>query len=219
MSVQVAETSFVEQLPQCGSCGRLNDKDASSCARCGESLKVGCPNCKVVNESENRACKKCGVSIGDAALVRQILHDAQLALARGETQHAEQLVCEAKVYWSSSEEVKAVLQRVVQQTEQEEQLEEQLSHTVDEKRFCKAAKLLTTCRRIGRFRETQRHLERSIKSAFAAAERHVDRARAFERQGKVGDAIDAYSDAIRECQDYPEALDGLAKFPPEALAA
>ena len=86
-SVQVPESIQASEMQQCA-CGVLSPGSAAACGTCGDPLTVHCPKCKVPNPSENRACWKCGFPVGDAWLVRRLIRDADLALARGEAEAA-----------------------------------------------------------------------------------------------------------------------------------
>lgn len=213
-SVQVPQAVQAARLLRCV-CGVLNPEQAAACGACGEPLKLECPKCRTVNPSENRACTKCGFAVGDAPLVRRLIRDADLALADGHVKQAMQLVQKAKVYWPDSPEVRDRLARLAQKQAEEQQAHQKLTAALAARRFVEAQSLLTAWKRLAPDHPDQAGIEQQITRALRSAREHVARAQALQQAGKSDDAIDAYGEALRECQDLAEAREGLARCPPD----
>jgi hypothetical protein len=215
-SVQVPPSDGGAKLQRCGNCGILNAEKALACRECGEPLTVECPRCKTVNPSENRACLKCGFTVGDAALVRRLLRDADLAVARGETRDALRLLHEAEIYWPESADIQSRRAAFEKRLEEEKQLHQQILNALTQRRFLEARRLLASFKRTAANHPDTVKLGQQIDVALKVANQNLQQAAALERAGRVDDAMGSYSEALRECQDLQAARDGLAKCPPSA---
>lgn len=212
-SVEVATEVQAAKLQRCV-CGVLSPEQATACGACGEPLRVECPRCRTVNPSENRACSSCGFSVGDAALVRRRLREADLALARNDTPEAVRLLEESLVYWPGYAEAERRLAALRQRQAEQERAFQPLARAVAERRFREAERLLAPLRAAHPTRPGLPELHTQIAAALGRARQHLARGQQLERAGKGDDALDAFAEALRECQDLDEARDALARCPP-----
>lgn len=215
-SVEVPQATATVNLRRCGACGTLNDEKAAACRDCGQPLTVECPKCRTVNASDNRACTACGFSVGDAFLVRRLLRDADHAFAQGANRVAAMLLKEAQVYWHESTDIRSRLEAVGKREREETEAYNQVMAAVADHRFVEGKRLLGNLKRLSPDHPGAGTLERQIDTGLEAAKKHAGRGRTLEQSGKLDDAIDAYTDALRECKDLTDAIIGLAKCPPEA---
>lgn len=215
---KLSETKAATLL-QCGKCGVLNEARAKVCRDCGSPLWIDCPKCQARTASDHAVCVECGFRIGDVWTVRRLVGDADRALKRGAVQHAAECLHEAELLWPEWEEIHTRLKEVHKRQDEQRELVDRLRVSVAERRLEEAARLLASCREkdlLGKDLET---LQTGIESGLEMARRMMERARNAARNGRSDEAVDGYLDVLRECQDYREALEGLAKCPPEPPGA
>ncbi|MEI8372629.1 MAG: hypothetical protein WCJ35_07325 [Planctomycetota bacterium] len=218
-AVELPPSGAGGRVQACGTCGVINAAEAEVCVACGEPLWIDCPQCRAYTASETVVCTRCGFKVGNIALVRRLVHDAQRAFADRDFEAAERSLREAGDLWKDCPNIAGLRDQISQQKrkthEEERQAAEQIHRAIGESRFMAAERLLAESRQRGVVLTETTAWEKQIRMALDAAQRHVEYAHQRERTGSIDDAIDAYSEALRECQDFREAAEGLRKCPPD----
>jgi hypothetical protein len=75
----------VSDYPQCSICGAIADsKDQTNCGNCGHPFQIPCGNCGRQVPVANSHCPHCGSSLADAALMLDLLRQAEDTMAAGD---------------------------------------------------------------------------------------------------------------------------------------
>ncbi|MEI8372625.1 MAG: zinc ribbon domain-containing protein [Planctomycetota bacterium] len=224
-AVEVPHGDGPDRVHACGACGVINATEATVCASCGEPLWIACPSCQTRNASETVICPRCGFKVGNAALVRRMERDAQRSLGDGDFTAAERYVREAEELWNDSPSLRKLRDQLHEhKLQNQERLQKnadtakKLQDAMIHKRFAEAQALVIDVAHCdpnyAKLNEYRGQIEKAINEAHG----HVDRARLEERNGRIDEAVNAYGDALRACDDYPDAQRGLEKHPPKPPA-
>jgi hypothetical protein len=88
-----------ESLQLCGFCSALAAATATSCATCGQPLKMDCPRCGTECARANSVCSNCGFSVGDATVVEALLAEGKHLAQAGQIAGAKDRIERALDYW------------------------------------------------------------------------------------------------------------------------
>ncbi len=201
----------VEEMKQCGNCGLMNTPGSKNCAVCGSPLEVVCPNCKYISANTYTSCSKCGFPIGDMSNAPPLLKEAKVAKADGNDKKAAQLLNKVLSFWPNHPEALAILQEIKTKATEISQLAQQLDDLVTQRKYYSARPLLFKLKYIDASHPLVA-LESLVNDKINAAESWVKKAKTAT---KGDDGLDCFNQALLECKDYPEAIEGIAKYPPE----
>jgi hypothetical protein len=200
-----------EEMRQCGNCGVMNTAESKNCAACGYPLVVPCPKCKHSNPSTNTNCSKCGFPIGDMPNALPLIKAAKEAKANGDVKKAAGLFRQALLLWPDHPEVMLILQEIESREKEVSQLAQELDDRVNDRKYYTARQVLFKLKQLDGA-HPQLSVESMINGKINTAEFWVKKA---GTASKGDDALDFFNQALLECKDCREALDGMAKFPPE----
>jgi hypothetical protein len=212
-AIQVPAVSRWKDWQRCA-CGALLGPTEGHCGQCGLELSIACPRCTTATPAANRACAKCGFPVGDATVVRRLRQEAEKALARGEVDQALRYVDEALVYWPGATDLVTLRARIMQRRQEGDTLLRRLDEALVQQQVVAAEKLLEEFEKQAPGRAEAASRRKTIAERLKRAGECVARARQEEQAGRAEAAIAAYSEALRDCRDLRDALDGLARFPP-----
>lgn len=201
----------VEDMKQCGVCGLMNTSDAKNCVACGYPLEVVCPKCKNTGSSTDINCCKCGFPIGDMPNAPPLVKEAKEAKAGGDIKKAADLSRKALLFWPGNPEALAILQEIETRETEISQLAQQLNEQVNQKKYYSARQVLFKLKHLENTHPLL-SVESKIDAQISAAESLVKKAKTA---AKGDDALDFFSLALLECKDCREAVEGMAKYPPE----
>ncbi len=198
-------------MKPCGNCGLLNTPDAKNCSGCGYLLEVHCPKCKSTNPSTSMNCSKCGFPIGDMPNALPLVKEAKEAHAGGDIKKAAGLFRKALLFWPDHPEALAVLQEIETREKEISKLSQELDELVNDRKYYKAHQVLSRLKQLDGT-QAQFSNEAKITAKISSAESWIIKARTA---AKGDDALDYFNQALLECKDCREAIEGMAKFPPE----
>jgi hypothetical protein len=201
----------VEEMKACGNCGVVNPKDAKNCFGCGFPLNVDCPGCQKKNPCTNTNCTQCGFPIGDMPNAMPLLKEAKEARAHNDHPKAAAALRKALLFWPDHPEAVSMLRKIEDREQEITQLAQELGDRLDEKKYYAARQLFFRLKRLDPA-HPQLSLETTIEGKIKSAESWVKKARTA---AKGDDALDCFSRALMECKDCREAVEGMAKYPPD----
>ncbi|MEK7989371.1 MAG: zinc ribbon domain-containing protein [Thiotrichaceae bacterium] len=218
-AVETTTKLSVDEMMQCGYCGYLNSHHAKHCEQCGNELHIYCPKCSTKNIASVKACKKCGFFIGDMANATSLIRQARQALANQSLENAERLLKQAEIYYPNHSEINTLLQQI--QTEKQKAQDKKdeikkivtsLNQAVNGRRFYTARTILTTLRQEDAKHPELTRQQHLIEQKIQAAEQCLYKAKSITQSDE---RLEAYISALSEALDCQEALDEMAKIPPE----
>lgn len=213
IAVQIPYKFSVDEMKQCGRCGTMNISEAKSCDSCAYSLEIECPNlkCKKQNRSSSKVCIQCGFIIGDMPNAIDLIKHGKLALSDNDLDNAYSLLKKADIYWPNNPEIIKNIDIIETKRKNIQEIINELTSSISQKLFYKARGLINKLR----FVDSKNLLlsnEESINRKIENAEQLVKKAKSSSNNDL---AIDFYSDAINECKDCQDAIDGMSKSSPE----
>lgn len=201
----------VDEMKQCAHCGIMNGSDARNCTSCGYPLDLTCPKCNKVNRASNANCGNCGFAIGDMLNAIPLLRNAKTSWAGGDMKKTAQRLLKVLYFWPAHPEAQGMLQQIKDKEKEIDNLATKLEELIHKKRFNEARQVLFRLK--GKDSgHPQLSRETMINANISAAEKWIKKAAAAI---KSDDVLDCFSKALLECGDCREAIDGMAKYPPD----
>jgi len=210
-AVHTSDNPDVYETRQCGVCAIVNPPGSSNCSDCGYPLIVECPKCKNASPSIAHVCNKCGFHIGDMPNAIRLIKKGKDALAKKDLDAAISLFQQAEVYWPDHPEIINSIQNIRSQKHAVDQVVQEIHSLINNRLFYQSRQSLAKLKNLNQS-HPELSLEKKINQKIAAAEAWVKKAKVATDGDKI---IDAYSAAIAECKDCQEAIEGMAKLPPD----
>ncbi|RLC21773.1 MAG: hypothetical protein DRI57_01535 [Deltaproteobacteria bacterium] len=210
-AVNIPAKLSIDEMRQCGVCGIMNLSGSSNCSDCGHPLIVKCPKCKHTSPSTAHVCNKCGFHIGDMPNATRLIEKGKVALAQKDLDGAISLFQQAGVFWPDHPEITNSILHIRSQKHAVEQVVQKIHSLINNRLFYQSRQALAKLRNLDQS-HPELSLGKKINQKIAAAESWVKKAKTATDGDKI---IDAYSTAITECKDCQEAIEGMAKLPPD----
>ena len=216
-AISIGGADVIAQQQMCGYCRALNDPQAHFCVKCACELRLACPKCKEPTATDAAACSKCGFPVGNRYLVDSLLEECVRLLAARNFTEASALIGRAAEAWRSAQPADARTQQIqarraeVDAAHQAQQRTGQrLRRLMDERRYFEAREVFATL--APDTVPDQEIMRRTVSNGIAQAQQTLQRA--LGATIAPDDAADICQQALRQCADYKEARDLLAKNPP-----
>ena len=201
----------VEKMQQCGLCGLMNMPGSKNCADCGTPLAVDCPECNHSNPSTHANCGQGGFPVGDMLNAIPLITAARKRKNGGNNKETAALLREALSFWPRHPEALPLLEEIEKKEKEISNLNRELNNLVSEQKFYKAHQVLFNLKQLDG-KHPSLSLAAKIQPKINAAESWIKKARIA---AKGDDAMDCFTRAILECKDCREAIDNMAKYPPD----
>ncbi len=209
------------KLQVCGYDHQINPPDAVHCKACGRPLVEPCPKCSAPVPTAEGACAKCGFPAGNRLLVDQLCAEAEEASSLSDFDRASELLFRASQAWpqattgSFAERIRSLNERVKSASQEKVSLLASLTDATSQGRLYAARDLLD---RVQRFLPPGAEALRSVKERVEAGLRTTARLLEAARTQGASDPeaqVRAYQGVLEVCADCREALEALARTPPE----
>ena len=209
------------KLQGCGYCRKFSQPGVKHCTGCGRALVEPCPRCSSPVPTAEGACSQCGFPAGNRLLVDQLCAEAEEAFLLSELDRASELLSQASQAWlqattgTLAERIRSLNERVKSASQEKDSLLSSLRDATSQGQLYAARDLLD---RVQRFfppgAEALRSVKERVETGLRATARLLEAARtqgASDPEAQVR----AYQGVLEVCADCREALEGLARTPPE----
>jgi hypothetical protein len=214
-TLEMSTKLSVDSMQRCGACGVMNSPKAWKCFSCAYDLNIQCPKCKEDHASTIQICDQCGFSLRDMPNAIFLLRRGRLALADNEMALAKNLLSRAGVFWPDHPELVELMDKIRLQEKAVTEAARDLHSQINKEFFYGARKNLSELRRVDPSHPDLSYAK-TIHQKIDNAEQWIKKAKAAS---SGDDRIEAYSAAISECKDCQQAIEGLAKSPPDPPAS
>jgi hypothetical protein len=205
-----------EDLRQCGYCFALQaDSRAQNCRACGDSLLVACPRCGSTMPTTHAACTSCGYRVGDAPIVKSLLHEGQQRALAGDFVAALASIDRALLYWPGWEPATTVRKDIEERRAARDAALAALEALVRAQNLVEARDAMDRLRRRFGSAGAERFEER-ITAGLSRAEALEREGETLRAAGRIDEALVRYEQALEECADLSRARAALSAFPPAA---
>ncbi len=202
------------ELPQCSICGTIAERaDQSNCGSCGHPYQIPCGKCGRPVVVAHAACPHCGASLAAAALMLDLLREAEAALTAGAWSTAAGLLARLDATWPDWGPAAALKQRLDARRDSHDRALQALRELVAERRLYAACDAFERERaRLGEsFGEP---LRTELAARIGRAEQAFQAGELAERAGRADAAFDGFEAAVQIAADHPGAAAALARMPP-----
>jgi hypothetical protein len=209
------------KLQGCGYCRKLSQPGAKHCTGCGRALVEPCPRCSSSVPTVDGACAQCGFPVGNRLLIDQLCSEAEEASSLSDFDRASELLLQASQAWPQvttgilAERIRSLNERVKSASQEKDSIFSSLRDAASQGQLYAARDLLD---RVQRFfppgAEALRSIKERVESGLRATARLLEAARTQGASGPEAQ-VRAYQGVLEVCADCREALEALARTPPE----
>ena len=211
----------LRKLQACGYCPKLSPPGTRHCTGCGRALVEKCPKCSNPVPTAERACAECGFPAGNRRLVEVLSSQAEEAIRLHDLDDAAELLAQASRAWPQAtsgtvkEGIRSLSDRVESARRERESLLSSLRDATAQGRLFAARDMLDRVERL--FPLGAQELswaKEEVETGMRATTRLLDAARAQGASDPEA-RVRAHQAVLEVCADCREALEALAKTPPE----
>lgn len=209
------------KLQVCGYDRQINPPGAVLCIGCGRPLVEECPKCSGPVPTDQGACANCGFPTGNRLLVEELCRQTEEACGDHDFEQALKLLVQASRAWPQvtkgiqAERIRSLSERVQSATRERDSKLTLLREAASQGRLYAARDLLDHSQRLFPVgAEALRSIKEEVVSGLRATARLLEDARMRDARDPEAQ-VQAYQRVLEVCADCREALEGLAKTPPE----
>jgi hypothetical protein len=209
------------KLQVCGYDGQINPPQAVCCTSCGRPLVEECPKCSSPVPTDQGACANCGFPTGNKLLVEELCRQVDEACGDHDFELASKLLPQASRAWPQvtkgalAEKIRSLSERVQSATRDRDSKLALLRDAASQGRLYTARDLLDGVQHFfPPGAEALRSVREEVESGLRTTARLLEAARMQDARDPEAQ-VQAYQRVLEVCTDCREALEGLAKTPPE----